>query len=61
MNKTRDELVRIRTIMDFNMTKAKQLLTNLIIKLDQDDHQRIVEKLNKPLNIDINNNDENHL
>jgi uncharacterized protein (DUF1778 family) len=41
--------------------KAKQLLTNLIIKLDQEDHQRIVEKLNKPLNMDITNNDENHL
>jgi len=41
--------------------KAKQLLTNLIIKLDQEDNQRIVEKLNKPLNMDITNNDENHL
>jgi len=26
----RDELIKIRTIMDFDIPKAKQLLTNLI-------------------------------
>ena len=33
-NETRDELIRIRTILDLNIPKGKQALTNLIKKLE---------------------------